>query len=43
MRNAMDDNLFQLKQERKVALTLEQMDAIIEVCLSIARNRPGEV
>jgi hypothetical protein len=39
----MDDYLFQRKQERKVNLTLEQMDAIIESCLSIARNRPEDV
>jgi len=43
MRNAMDDYLFQLRQERKVDLTLEQMDAIIESCLGIARNRPEDV
>jgi type I restriction enzyme R subunit len=43
MRNAMDDYLFQLKQERGVELTLEQMDAVIEACLSIARNRPDDV
>jgi len=43
MRNAMDDYLFQLRQERKVDLTLEQMDAIIESCLGIARNRPADV
>ncbi len=43
MRNAMDDYLFQLKQERGIALTLEQMDAVIEACLNIARNRPDDV
>ena len=43
MRNAMDDYLFQLKQARGITLTLEQMDAIIEACLSIARNRPDDV
>jgi type I restriction enzyme R subunit len=43
MRNAMDDYLFGLKQERKVDLTMDQMDALIEACLSIARNRPEDV
>ncbi len=43
MRNAMDDYLFQLKQERGIELKLEQMDAVIEACLSIARNRPEDV
>jgi type I restriction enzyme R subunit len=43
MRNAMDDYLFQLKQARGITLTLDQMDAVIEACLSIARNRPNDV
>lgn len=43
MRNAMDDYLFQLKQEHKVSLTLEQMDTVIEACLCIARSRPDDV
>jgi type I restriction enzyme R subunit len=43
MRNAMDDYLFQLKQARGITLTLDQMDAVIEACLSIARNRPDDV
>jgi type I restriction enzyme R subunit len=43
MRNAMDDYLFQLKQEDRIDLTLEQLDAIIESCLSIARNRPNDL
>ena len=43
MRNAMDDYLFQLRQERSLSLTMDQMDSIIEACLSIARNRPDDV
>ena len=43
MRNAMDDYLFQIKQERGISLTIEMMDAIIEDCLGIARNRFDDV
>jgi len=43
MRNMMDDLLFQLQSERGITLSLEQMDALIESCLRIARNRPNDV
>ncbi len=43
MRNQMDDLLFQIQSERSITLSLEQMDALIELCLSIARNRPNDV
>jgi type I restriction enzyme R subunit len=42
MRNAMDDYLFKFAQERGVAMTLQQMDEIIESALHIARNRPQD-
>ena len=43
MRNQRDDYLFHLQRERGITLTLEQMDTLIESCLSIARNRPDDV
>jgi type I restriction enzyme R subunit len=43
MRNKMDDLLFRLQSERGITLSLEQMDALIESCLRIARNRPNDV
>lgn len=43
MRNDMDDFLFELQHRRGVNFSLEQMDALIESCLSIARNRPNDV
>lgn len=43
MRNQMDDFLFQLQRTRGIMLSLEQMDSLIEACLSIARNRPDDV
>ena len=43
MRNKMDDLLFRLQSERGITLSLEQMDALIEACLRIARNRPNDV
>jgi type I restriction enzyme R subunit len=39
MRNDLDDLLFSLQREKDVKLTYEQMDAIIESILRIARNR----
>jgi type I restriction enzyme R subunit len=39
MRNDLDDLLFSLQREKGVKLTYEQMDAIIESILRIARNR----
>ncbi|MFH0908789.1 MAG: HsdR family type I site-specific deoxyribonuclease [bacterium] len=43
MRNEMDDYLFALQEERGIKLSLQQMDALIEGCLNIARNRPNDV
>lgn len=43
MRNAIDDYLFDLQRERKVKLSLDQMDAFIEAALRIARNRTQDV
>jgi type I restriction enzyme R subunit len=43
MRNQMDDLLFDLQSKRGITLSLEQMDSLIESCLSIARNRPNDV
>ena len=43
MRNALDDFLFDLQKQRGIALTYDQMDAIIEAVLSIARNRTDDV
>ena len=43
MRNQMDDFLFELQKAKGITLTLEQMDALIESCLQIARNRPNDV
>ncbi len=39
MRNDLDDLLFALQRDKGVKLTFEQMDAIIESVLRIARNR----
>ena len=39
MRNDLDDLLFDLQREKGVAISLPQMDAIIEAILRIARNR----
>lgn len=39
MRNDLDDLLFNLQRDRGVKLTLEQMDAVIEGIIRIARNR----
>jgi type I restriction enzyme, R subunit len=43
MRNDMDDFLFELQSRRGIALTLEQMDSLIESGIAIARNRPHDV
>ena len=43
MRNDLDDFLFALQDEKKISLTLAQMDAIIEAALRIARNRINDV
>jgi len=43
MRNDIDDFLFSLQQEKGLTLTLDQMDAIIEASLRIARNREQDV
>jgi len=40
MRNDLDDLLFSLQRTKGIALTFEQMDAILEAVLRIARNRP---
>jgi type I restriction enzyme R subunit len=40
MRNDLDDLLFSLQSTKGIALTFEQMDAILEAILRIARNRP---
>jgi type I restriction enzyme R subunit len=39
MRNDLDDLLFSLQRTKGVTLTFEQMDAILEAILRIARNR----
>ena len=39
MRNDLDDLLFSLQRTKGITLTFEQMDAILEVILRIARNR----
>lgn len=39
MRNDLDDLLFSLQRSKGVTLTFEQMDAILEAILRIARNR----
>ena len=39
MRNDLDDLLFALQRDKGVKLTFDQMDAIIESILRIARNR----
>ncbi|MDD5140547.1 MAG: HsdR family type I site-specific deoxyribonuclease [Verrucomicrobiales bacterium] len=39
MRNAIDDLLYDLKAEHGIALTTEDMDAIVERSLDIAKNR----
>jgi type I restriction enzyme R subunit len=39
MRNAIDDLLYDVKSERGLPLTVEDMDAIIERSLDIAKNR----
>lgn len=43
MRNEIDDYLFDLQQQQKMKLSLEQMDAFIESALRIARNRTQDV
>ena len=43
MRNEMDDFLFELQKSHGIRLTFEQMDALIESCLQIARNRPNDI
>jgi len=40
MRNDLDDLLFSLQRTKGITLTFEQMDAILEAVLRIARNRP---
>ncbi len=40
MRNDLDDLLFSLQRSKGITLTFEQMDAILEAILRIARNRP---
>jgi len=39
MRNDLDDLLFSLQRTKGISLTFEQMDAILEAVLRIARNR----
>ena len=39
MRNAIDDLLYDVKSENGLALSVEDMDAIIERALDIAKNR----
>jgi type I restriction enzyme R subunit len=39
MRNDLDDLLFGLQRTKGMTLTFEQMDAILEAILRIARNR----
>ena len=39
MRNDLDDLLFSLQRTKGITLTFEQMDAILEAVLRIARNR----
>ena len=39
MRNAIDDLLYEVKSEKGLALSAEDMDAIIERALDIAKNR----
>ena len=39
MRNDLDDLLFNLQRDKGIKLTFEQMDAILEAILRIARNR----
>ncbi len=41
MMGAIEDYLFELKEERDVALTFEEIDAILEKVLEIARSRYG--
>jgi len=43
MRNDLDDFLFALKESKGIALSLTQMDAIIEAVISTARNRTNDV
>jgi type I restriction enzyme, R subunit len=43
MRNDLDDFLFSLRQEEGIALTFDQMDAIIEATISIAIHRTADV
>jgi type I restriction enzyme, R subunit len=43
MRNAIDDYLFEMQEAEGVTLSLEQMDALMESCLRISRNRPQDV
>lgn len=43
MRNAIDDYLFELQEAEGITLSLEQMDALMESCLRISRNRPQDV
>ncbi len=43
MRNEMDDYLFAWQEEQGVELSLPEMDALIETCLNIARNRVTDV
>ena len=42
MQNDIDDYLFDLRDEQKVPMTTEDMDAIIDRCLAIARKLAGD-
>jgi type I restriction enzyme R subunit len=42
MKNEIEDYLFQVKQEQDIPLTFEEIDAILERCLDIARVRYPE-
>jgi hypothetical protein len=42
MRNAIDDLLYEAKAKRGVPLSAQDMDAIIERALDIAKNRYAE-
>ncbi len=39
MRNAIEDRLFELKDETGAALSLEDIDTIMERCLEVAKVR----